>query len=215
MWPGVPPLPLAWLVWGERGWFGRRGGGQEVAKQAVNSQQCWLHFANIENLGAPMSWWASRGRCRLEGRPNRLWLFNLEKRLGWDTVAFYKIIKVVEKRQFRTVTHQILQFVLWGMDLEKENISLSWTSRTWPERLWGIIVSVGSKKNWMVTSLHVSCPWTKGSTEVPLHLPHPKTVGAGRKGWWTAEKPCWRTQMSQEKSQRSLKSELVVKFIEF
>lgn len=66
----------------------------------------------------------SRGQCRLEERPNRLWLFNLEKRLGWGMVQVYKIIKVVEKRQFRTGTHQILQFMLWGLGLGKENASL-------------------------------------------------------------------------------------------
>lgn len=107
---------------------------------------------------------------------------------------FTKSSKGWKKRQFRTVTHQNLQFILWGMDLVKGNTSLLWTSRSWPERLWEIIVSMGSKKNWMITSLHISCPWTKGSTEVPLHLHHPKTVGASRKGWRATEEPCWHNE---------------------
>lgn len=160
-WPEVHCLSLP-------GWCGGSGIGCGERRGPGGCKASWEFTAALTSLCHHRKRWGthilmsiSRGHCRLETKQALALQFGEEPgvRCGWGSQNHQSDGK---KRRFRTVTHQILQLILWVMDLIKEKTSLLWPSGSSSENV-GLVVPMGSKKNGMVPSLHLSCPWTKGA----------------------------------------------------
>lgn len=206
---GQLPL-LAWLVWGEEG-----PGGCKASREftAALSSLCQCRKPWCTHILMSIS----RGNCRLETKQALALQFGERPgvRYGWGSQNHQSD---GEKRLFRTVTGQILQFILWVLDLIKVLFRtvtgqvlqfILWVMDLMKEKLpycelmevhygeCGAHSANGFQKKWDGSLFTPLLPMNWRSTEVSLHIPHPKLAGAGGKRCQNTEEPRGHSQVSQ------------------